>query len=169
MKTLDWLNFVESEGKVCADYTDRIKDAKSKKDLFDFACEIGGAKFLMSMQNKGCGLSMDTIKEEFKNFINGKCKPVLKSRNSDDTYTSSFYCDYNEDIEVDTTVTVLLGCCSKIKVKDGNVAIIIADNSAHYCVEHNPSRSQVLIFGGYITNEGTIRKEQDERRNKELL
>ena len=66
-------------------------------------------------------------------------------------------------------MTVLLGCCSKITVKDGSVAIIIADNSTHYCVEHNPSRSQVLIFGGYITNEGTIREEQDERRNKELL
>lgn len=169
METINWINRLIEEGSVCKEYADRIRDAKSKKDFFYFACEVEGAKFLTKQLWLRKDLSLETIAKEFKNFINGKCKPVLKSRSSDDTYTSSFYCDYDEDIEVDTTVTVLLGCCSKIKVKDGNVAIIIADNSTHYCIEYNPSRSQVLIFGGYITNEGTIRREQDERRNKELL
>lgn len=165
METINWINRLIEEGSVCKEYADRIRDAKSKKDFFYFACEVEGAKFLTKQLWLRKDLSLETIAKEFKNFINGKCKPELKGKISDGTYTSSLYCLYNEDLVLDTTVTVLLGYCGKITVRENSTVIIIADNTTEFCLDCDTSKgSKAIMYGGMIAPEEVIRRKQDERR-----
>lgn len=165
METINWINRLVEEGSVCKEYADRIKEAKSKKDFFDFACEVDGAKFLTKQSWLRKDLSLETIAKEFKNFINGKCKPELKGKAGDGTYTSSLYCLYNEDLVLDTTVTVLLGYCGKITVRENSTVIIIADNTTEFCLDCDTSKgSKAIMYGGMIAPEEVIRRKQDERR-----
>lgn len=165
METINWINRLIEEGSVCKEYADRIRDAKSKKDFFDFACEVEGAKFLTKQLWLRKDLSLETIAKEFKNFINGKCKPELKGIGGSSTYTSSLYCLYNEDLVLDTTVTVLFGYCGKITVRENSTVIIIADNTTEFCLDCDTSKgSKAIMYGGMIAPEEVIRRKQDERR-----
>ena len=165
METINWINKLVEEGSVCKEYADRIKEAKSKKDFFDFACEVDGAKFLTKQSWLRKDLPLESIAKDFKNFINGKCKPELKGKISDGTYTSSIYCLYNEDLVLDTTVTVLLGYCGKITVRENSTVIIIADNTTEFCLDCDTLKgSKAMMYGGMIAPEEVIRRKQDERR-----
>lgn len=165
METINWINRLIEEGSVCKEYADRIRDAKSKKDFFDFACEVEGAKFLTKQLWLRKDLSLETIAKEFKNFINGKCNLELKGIDGSSTYTSSLYCLYNEDLVLDTTVTVLLGYCGKITVRENSTVIIIADNTTEFCLDCDTSKgSKAIMYGGMIAPEEVIRRKQDERR-----
>ena len=151
METINWINKLVEEG--------------SKKDFFDFACEVDGAKFLTKQSWLRKDLPLESIAKDFKNFINGKCKPELKGKISDGTYTSSLYCLYNEDLVLDTTVTVLLGYCGKITVRENSTVIIIADNTTEFCLDCDTSKgSKAMMYGGMIAPEEVIRRKQDERR-----
>ena len=165
METINWINKLVEEGSVCKEYADRIKEAKSKKDFFDFACEVDGAKFLTKQSWLRKDLPLESIAKDFKNFINGKCKPELKGKISDGTYTSSLYCLYNEDLVLDTTVTVLLGYCGKVTVRENSTVIIVADNNTEFCIDCDTSKgSKAIMYGGMIAPEEVIRRKQDERR-----
>lgn len=165
METINWINKLVKEGSVCKEYADRIRDAKSKKDFFYFACEVEGAKFLTKQLWLRKDLSLETIAKEFKNFINGKCKPELKGIDGSSTYTSSLYCLYNEDLVLDTTVTVLFGYCGKITVRENSTVIIVADNNTEFCIDCDTSKgSKAIMYGGMIAPEEVIRRKQDERR-----
>lgn len=165
METINWINRLIEEGSVCKEYADRIRDAKSKKDFFDFACEVEGAKFLTKQSWLRKDLPLESIAKDFKNFINGKCKLELKGIDGSSTYTSSLYCLYNEDLVLDTTVTVLLGYCGKITVRENSTVIIIADNTTEFCLDCDTSKgSKAIMYGGMIAPEEVIRRKQDERR-----
>ena len=47
MKTLDWLNNeIIGNGLLCAEYTERVRNAKSKKQLFDVCADANGVSFI---------------------------------------------------------------------------------------------------------------------------
>lgn len=170
VETINWINKLVEEGSACREYADRIKEAKSKKDFFDFACEVDGAKFLTKQSWLRKDLPLEAIAKDFKNFINGRYKPELKGKIGDGTYTSSLYCLYNEDLVLDTTVTVLLGYCGKITVRENSTVIIIADNTTEFCLDCDTSKgSKAMMYGGVIyASEEEIRRKQEERRAKKI-
>ena len=66
MKTLDWIrNEIMANGLLCEEYTERVRNAKSKKQLFEICCDANGARFLPEMRAKGYPLDYDVIHEEF--------------------------------------------------------------------------------------------------------
>ena len=67
METINWINKLVEEGSVCKEYADRIKEAKSKKDFFDFACEVDGAKFLTKQSWLRKDLPLESIAKDFSN------------------------------------------------------------------------------------------------------
>lgn len=169
VETINWINKLVEEGSACREYADRIKEAKSKKDFFDFACEVDGAKFLTKQSWLRKDLPLEAIAKDFKNFINGRYKPELKGKMGDGTYTSSLYCLYNEDLVLDTTVTVLLGYCGKITVRENSRVIIIADNTTEFCLDCDTSKgSRAMMYGGTIVPEEEIRRKQEERRAEKI-
>ena len=113
MKTMNWLkNEIMANGLLCAEYAERVRNAKSKKRLFDIVCDANGVSWLPEMRAKGFPLEYQTIHEEFGRYVNGKCKPEYESPITGGSYSSALYCQYNEvkDIVVDTTLACFLSC-----------------------------------------------------------
>lgn len=116
-------------GLLCGVYTDKVNDAKSKKQLIDICFDANGINFLCEMQEKGMPLPYETICREFAPFINGRY--VAEYRNEKGHgYTSKLYCCYDEpEIVVDTTVCAILGYKGTIVVEKNNYAKIYIDKN----------------------------------------
>lgn len=129
METRDWLNKIMNAGFLCGAYTNKVNDAKSKKQLIDVCFDANGINFLCEMQEKGVPLPYETICREFASYINGRY--VAEYRNEKGHgYTSKLYCRYNEpEIVVDTTVCSILGYKGTIVVAKNNYAKIYIDKN----------------------------------------
>lgn len=139
MKTLEWLNNEIVQGTVCNTYTDKAKSCKSKKQLFDLACDINSSKFLCESKT----LDLDIIEKEFAKFINGKCKNTL-ANNSDGIYTSAIYCKHEGRVYVDTTLTTFLGCKGEVELENYGCAFVLIDGKSDMVI-YCPPKSMVRI------------------------
>lgn len=130
MKFNDWITSVMASGNLCEEYSHKVENAMSKKDLMDIILDANGVSYLLEMQEKGIGLPYEIIHDEFGSYINGRYIGTHKNEKGHG-YTSKIYCCYtdSEIITIDTTATILLGCVNKIKVKENMVAKIYADNN----------------------------------------
>lgn len=89
---------------LCDAFSERWSNCKSKKQLYDLACDINSLQYLCESICKGWGLSADYIATEFAPFVNGKC--VFKG----DGYTSCIWCQPDTNIiKIDTTATLAIG------------------------------------------------------------
>lgn len=137
LKTIEWINNEIVANNLICDEIDKIRAAKSKKQLFEVCCGAKGIDFLPMMRSKGHPLSYDVINEEFGRYINGKHKP-------DFGYTSAIYCKHNENIHIDTTVVCLLSCDCELIVAENNVTQIVVDQNSKiriFC----PKSSKVIV------------------------
>ena len=131
MKTRDWLNTIMNEGLLCGAYTDKVNEAKSKKQLADICLDANGINFLCEMQEMGMPLPYETLCKEFAPFINGNYTAEFRNEKSHG-YTSKMYCCYNEpEIFVDTTVCTILGYNGTIVVEKNNYAKIYIDKNCN--------------------------------------
>lgn len=90
---------------LCDTFAQKWSNCKSKKQLYDLACDINSLPYMADMIAKGYGLSSDYLVREFGQFLNGKCI----YRSNKDGYTSQMYCQYDGDeIEVKTTALLLI-------------------------------------------------------------
>lgn len=88
---------------LCAEYTDKVDAAGSKKALIDICLDANGLPWLCHSIERGWGLTPDYISKEFAPFNNG-----IYTRRKDG-YTSQMYCQYDGDeIEVKTTALLLI-------------------------------------------------------------
>jgi hypothetical protein len=83
--------------------------AKSKKQLFDLACNIRGLQYIAESIYNGWGLTSNYIEKEFGQFLNGRC--VFDK----DGYTSAIYCRTN-DFENEFTVVLVIDSHCEIEV-----------------------------------------------------
>lgn len=146
MKTLDWIQKdIIGNGLLCDEYTEKVRKAKSKKQLFGICADANGISFLPEMRDKGLPLSNEVIWEDFERYINGKYKPTYISPSGEE-YTSSIYCQANDvkDIEVDTTVCCFLSCINEVWIQPFNVAKLVVDQNSYLKV-HCPQNSRALI------------------------
>lgn len=146
----DWLNELEERELLCEDYSSRIANAKSKKQLVDLGLDANGISYLCEMQQKGCALPYETILSEFKNFINGNY--IFESEPSSDgvTYTCELYCCYHSDDHVDvrTTAVTFLGCVVRLILTPNSVSKIYLDTNSSVEIVCPPSaKSKVYLYG----------------------
>jgi hypothetical protein len=151
MKTLDWLRQeIMANGLLCEEYAERVRNAKSKKQLFEICCDANGVSFLPEMTAKGYSLDYELIWAEFDRYINGKYKPEFESPLTGDSYTSAIYCQYNDvkDIVVDTTLSCFLACDNEVWIRPFNIARICVDANCHLKIHCPQSSSLVVEYWG---------------------
>ena len=146
MKTLDWIQKdIIGNGLLCDEYTEKVRKAKSKKQLFDICADANGISFLAEMRSKGFPLNYETIWGDFGKYINGKYKPTY-STPLGGQYSSSIYCQANDvkDIVVDTTACCFLACINEVWIQQFNVAKIVVDQNCYLKI-HCPQNARAVI------------------------
>lgn len=124
-----WINKVIQSGNLCADYEDKVRDSKSRKQLLDIVLDANGVSYLQEMQAKGMPLPYEIIHKEFGSYINGRYKAEFKNEKGHG-YTSSIYCCYAEDeCLIDTTLTTMLGCNTDVYIRENDFVKIYADSN----------------------------------------
>lgn len=143
MNFKEWLNSIINAGLLCGNYQQKTVDAQSKLHLMDIVLDANGASYLCEMQSKGFELPYETILKEFKSYINGRYVAEFRNEKGNG-YSSTIYCCYNGDVDINTTSTTFLGCKALIKVKPYDFVQIYADSNCHLTI-NCPSTSRVKI------------------------
>ena len=137
-----WLQKVISTGNLCDFYKEKALDATSKLSLMRLCLDANGCSYLCEMQAKGYPLSYETIKREFGAYINGRYIAEYKN-DKGNGYTSAIYCNV-DDIEVNTTLTTLMGCNCDVWVGQNDFVRLYADSNTSI-VLHCPPSSRCII------------------------
>lgn len=103
---------------LCGQYKTMWDACRNKKDLIDMAIDANGVEFMADSIEFGWGLPKEYLMKEFGDFVNGKYQ-----RNKGG-YKSRMYVGYEEDITIDSTITLLVGCKGKIIIPCSMVASI---------------------------------------------
>lgn len=107
----------------CQEYKHKWDNALNDRDLADIGLDINGAEWLCVMVNKGM-ITKSFIKERFADIINGK---YVRNK---DGYTSGVYVDYVGQIDMHTTLLVIIGGNVEIHVPQGIIGRVFLDNDA---------------------------------------
>lgn len=92
---------------ICQEYSDKVDEACSKKELFELALQAKSMDWLCRSIADGWGLTPDYIAAQFKPFLNGR---LVYHGNA---YTSAMYCK-NDTVDVSTTAAVLIDCNGEV-------------------------------------------------------
>ena len=129
---------------LCDTFAQKWSNCKSKKQLYDLACNVNSLSYLAEMIAKGYGLTPDYLSREFGQFLNGKC--IYNG----DGYSSCIYCRPPEDeIDITTTAALIIGF-------EGN---IIVDRliSELYFVNSNVTINNGGIVKVFLYNSNVIK------------
>lgn len=89
---------------LCDTFAQKWSACRSKKQLYDLACDVNSLEYLADMIARGHGLPPEYLTKEFGQFLNGKYI------HKDNGYTSCIYCQPPEDaIKIGTTATLIIG------------------------------------------------------------
>lgn len=145
MEFHEWLNSVIKSGNLCDAYKDKALDAKSKLALVRLCLDSNGASYLCEMQAKGYPLSYETICSKFRSYINSRYIAEFKNEKGNG-YTSCIYCCFSDssDINIETTITTILGCKSDIWVRENDFVRIYADSNCDLAI-HCPKTSRCIV------------------------
>lgn len=141
----EWLCKLRGNNLLCASYSEKVDVAKSKKQLMDIVLDANGSTYLCEMDSKGFPLPYEVILKSFSSYINGRYIAEYKN-DKDNGYTSTIYCCYSESdrIDINTTLTTLLGCVSSVYINEWDFCRIYADKNCDlkiYC----PPTSRCII------------------------
>lgn len=141
----EWLCKVKSRGLLCGAYSEKVDNAKSKKYIMDLALDANGASYLCEMDSKGYPLPYEVILKFFSSYVNGRYVSEHKN-DKGNGYTSCIYCCYSESdsIEINTTLTTLLGCSANVYIKDNDFCKIYADKNCNLRI-HCPITSRCIV------------------------
>lgn len=131
----EWVDLLKKNGLLCAMYSEKVDNAKSKLELVRCCLDANGVNFLQEMQSGGHALPYETINKLFRAYINGRY--VAEYRNEKGNgYKSCLYCCHDRDnIFVDTTLCSVLGYTGRIVVAKNNFAKIYLDKNCDVQVE----------------------------------
>lgn len=156
----DWINEIFNNGLLCAEYKDKVDDAKSNKQLVDIVMDANGMSYLPEMLSKGIPLSYEIIRKRFSSFINGRYVGQIKGKSGHE-YTSAIYCKYVGDIDnADMTLLTLLGCSCVVNVSDNVFIHIYADSNSTVQVNCPTSATAIIEYWGNaeISTSGRVKQ-----------
>lgn len=134
---------------LCENYTDMWADNKSKKQLFELACDSNAIEYMAKSLSEGWGLSPDFISDKFKAYINGKYICEYKNAKGNG-YTSAMLCQYSKELFlVNTTLLCVLECETTLDIAPFHVCkIYIAGNSIIDIKIPESSQAYIYVYGG---------------------
>lgn len=146
MRFKEWINEIIKSGLLCSSYTDKVEEAKSKTRLLDIVLDANGSSWLPEMDSKGMPLPYETILREFKPYINGKYVGRYYKHGGKIVYTSSIYCCFSDssNINIETTLTTILGCKSNIMVKENDFVKLYVDKNCEITI-NCPLSSRCIV------------------------
>lgn len=150
MKVIDWINKdIIANGLLCEEYVERVRKAKSKKQLFEIVCDANGVNFIPEMRSRGARLSYEDMENEFGRYLNGKYKPHFEGTNpTSDGYTSAIYVglsrEKGESIVIDTTLACIMGCCCDVYIPPMKISRIVLDEGCKVRI-HCPKSSKIVV------------------------
>lgn len=144
----EWLALLKENGLLCDVYCDKVDNAKSKLELVRCCLDANGANFLQEMQAAGFPLPYEVICSVFHSYINGRYIAEFKNERGS-FYNSSIYCCFDDsDIEINTTLTTLLGCSTEIYIKDNDFCKIYVDRNCEIIVNCPLSSRCIIEYWG---------------------
>lgn len=103
---------------LCAEYSAKWDACASNKNLADLGLEVNGIYYLCASVANRWGMTTEYLSERFKHFINGSY--VKKN----DGYSAEFYCRYEGNIQVRTTVLGVVECNAHITIPRNHICEI---------------------------------------------
>lgn len=149
MRFEDWLHTVIENGTICEKELNNLSAAYSKKQIMDVVLHPDGLYYICEIGERGFRLPYETITKEFNSYINGKYEKVSVGKNGIE-FTTSLYCCYSESDEliIDSTMTALLGCNTKLMVQENQAVAIILDTNCDVSIQCPISaRCRVTTYG----------------------
>lgn len=137
------------ERGLCEDYTAMWSNDKSRKQLFELACDANSVDYMAKSLYEGWGLSPEYISDKFKSYVNGKY--ICEYENDKGhVYTSTMLCQFNEDrFEVTTTLLCVLESKTSLVIKPNSLCkIYVAGDSAIDISIGANSRCYIYAYGG---------------------
>lgn len=148
MTVEEWLDGVKKSGLLCGKYEERIRNAKSRRQMMDIVLDANGISFLQEMMEKGHPIPYSVISEDFNAYINGRY--VYNG----DGYTGSVYFEQKDEITVTTTIASLLCCECAVKIPERHICRIYCDRMCDIKVVcPNGSKVKVYLFGGAVAED----------------
>lgn len=121
-------------------------NAKSKKQIMDVALHIRGIEFIAKSYVDGFGILPSFIEDYFKPFKNGKYISQQKG------YTSSFYCSYDKDININTTATLIISHHGNIIIPKPYCEIYLVNSKVNILGE---GKGKINLYDSEIINNYT--------------
>lgn len=125
---------------LCTQYADKWNNAMDKRSLVDIGIDAKGADFLCDSCSNGWGLTIEYLKREFAEYINGNYQ------RKEDGYTSELYVDYTGNIEQRSTLTLLIGCKCNIHIGKDSVCEIYLSGGSDIRIK-NDGYCAVYVYG----------------------
>lgn len=146
---------------LCDNYTAMWADGKSKRQLFELACDVNSIKYMAKSLSEGWGLSPVFITDKFKAYINGKYICEYKNEKRD-AYTSTMLCNYsNDSFFVDTTLLCVLESNTILNIKPNHICeIYVAGNTYLDIKVGENSKVYLFVYGGEPMITGDIDKDK---------
>lgn len=156
---------------LCQGYTDMWDDDKSKRQLFELACDPNSVKFMAKSLSEGWGLSPEYIADKFRHYINGKYICEYKNGKGNG-YESAMLCMYNEkEFIVNTTLLCVLSSNTTLEISPRHICEIHVAGESNLHIEMGEnSQCYIYIYGsnpvvsGDLTNKRLIIKRELEEK-----
>lgn len=139
---------------LCKEYTAKVNNAGSKKQLVDVAMDANGLSWICSSIARGWGLSPEYISQNYAPFLNGR---YVFDGNG---YSSTIYCQ-NNHVNVNTTAAAIIDCQGTINVKRvcelhiANSRVTITGNARCVVYLYNSTIDNSDSFKGVIIENNT--------------
>lgn len=133
---------------LCAVYTDKWSDDKSKRELFELACDANSVDYMAKSLWEGWGLSPSYISDKFKAYINGKYICEYKN-DKGRSYTSAMLCEFEEEtFEVATTLLCVLSSKTSLYIKPNSLCKIYIAGESYIDINIGAnSRAYIYVYG----------------------
>lgn len=134
---------------LCENYTEMWSDEKSKRQLFELACDANSVEYMAKSLSEGWGLSPEFISDKFKAYINGKYICEYKN-DKGHGYTSAMLCDFEgESFEVNTTLLCVLSSKTGLHIKPNHLCKIYVSGESYIDLKLGEnSRCYLYVYGG---------------------
>lgn len=139
-------NFIRNAKRLglCAEYTGRWEECRSKKQLVDVALDANGLPYMAESIAKGWGISAEYIAREFAQFNNGQY--VRK-----DGYSSAMYVlPTDDEIHINTTAALIAGFNGSISVDRRMCELYIADSNVN--IATNGAYVRVYLYNSTLSD-----------------
>lgn len=142
---------------LCDEFSQRWSNCKSKKQLYDLACNVNSLAYLAEMIAKGYGLSSEYLQREFGQFLNGKCVHV-----DTEGYTSVIYCGLDGGMDISTTCALIVDCRGVVSVGRAISEIYIVNSEVRIEAEDG-CEANVYLYNSQAEHGGTVSVKENKK------